>query len=54
MDPDVRVAFVLHDLVELPAEEAATITQTSAEVVRRRAHRARLMLRGFLDRLHNS
>jgi RNA polymerase sigma factor (sigma-70 family) len=51
MDPDVRGAFVLHDLVELPAEEAATITQTSAEVVRRRAHRARLMLRGFLDRL---
>jgi len=51
MDEDVRAAFVLCDLVDLPAEDAAAITQTTPKVVRRRAHRARLMLRGFLDRL---
>ncbi len=51
MDDDVRAAFVLCELIELPAEDAAEIVQTSPQVVRRRAHRARLMLRGFLDRL---
>jgi len=48
---DVRAAFVLCDLVKLPAEDAAEIVQSSPQVVRGRAHRARLMLRGFLDRL---
>jgi RNA polymerase sigma-70 factor, ECF subfamily len=51
MDEEVRAAFVLCDLVDLPAEDAAAIMQTSPQVIRRRAHRARLMLRGFLDRL---
>ena len=51
MDDDVRVAFVLCDLVELPVEDAAQIVQCSPQVVRRRAHRGLLMLRGFLERL---
>jgi RNA polymerase sigma-70 factor, ECF subfamily len=51
MDDEVRAAFVLCDLVELPTEEAAAVMQTSPQVVRWRAHRARLMLRGLLDRL---
>ncbi len=51
MDDDVRAAFVLCDLVELPVEDAAQIVQSSPQVVRTRTHRARLMLRGFLDRL---
>ena len=49
-DP-IRAAFVLRDLVQLPVEEAAVILQTSPQAVRRSAHRARLMLRGFIDRL---
>lgn len=51
MDDEVRAAFVLCDLVELPTEEAAAVMQTSPQVVRWRAHHARLMLRGVLDRL---
>lgn len=51
MDESARVAFVLCDLVQLPPEEAAAIVDVSPEIVRRRVHRARLMLRGFLDRL---
>ncbi len=46
-----RAAFVLRDLVRLPVEEAAVILQTSPRAVRRDAHRVRLMLRGFIDRL---
>ena len=48
MDDQTRAAFVLPDLVQLPAEEAAVILQTSPQAVRRDAHRARLMLRGFI------
>jgi RNA polymerase sigma-70 factor, ECF subfamily len=51
MDEGVRAAFVLCDLAQLPAEEAAAIVEASPEAVRGRVHRARLMLRGFLDRL---
>jgi len=51
MEDGVRAAFVLCDLAELPAEEAAGILQTSTAVIQQRVHRARLMLRGFLDRL---
>jgi RNA polymerase sigma-70 factor, ECF subfamily len=51
MDEGVRAAFVLCDLAELPVEEAAAIMEASPAVVRARVHRARLMLRGFLDRL---
>lgn len=50
-DDDVRAAFVLCDLVDLPAEEAAAILKTSPERVRQSAHRARLMLHGFLINL---
>jgi RNA polymerase sigma-70 factor (ECF subfamily) len=51
MEEGVRAAFVLCDLVQLPAEDAAAILEASPELVRGRVHRARLMLRGFLDRL---
>ena len=51
MDDDLGAAFVLCDLVDLPAEDAAAILQTSPEVVRRRTHRVRLMVRGFLEQL---
>jgi len=51
MDERVRAAFVLCDLAQLPAEDAAAIVEASPEVVRARVHRARLMLRGLLDRL---
>jgi RNA polymerase sigma-70 factor (ECF subfamily) len=48
LDEDARAAFVLRDLVDLPAEEAAAILETSPQRVRHSAHRARLMLHGFL------
>jgi DNA-directed RNA polymerase specialized sigma24 family protein len=51
VDEPIRAAFVLHDLVQLPVEEAAVILQTSPQAVRRGAHRTRLLLRGFIDRL---
>jgi RNA polymerase sigma-70 factor (ECF subfamily) len=51
IDDDVRAAFVLCDLAGLPADEAAAILKTSIPTIRQRAHRARLVLRGFLDRL---
>ena len=42
---------MLCDLVALPVEDAAQIVQGSPQVVRKRTHHARLMLRGFLERL---
>jgi RNA polymerase sigma-70 factor, ECF subfamily len=48
IDDRVRAAFVLRDLVQLLPEEAAAILQTSPQAVRLDAHRARLMLRGFI------
>src|SRR5207244_12390730 len=51
IDDRIRAAFVLRDLVQLQVEEAALILQTSPPAVRRDAHRARLMLRGFVDQL---
>jgi RNA polymerase sigma-70 factor (ECF subfamily) len=51
MEEGVRAAFVLCDLAQLPAEDAAAILEATPELVRGRVHRARLMLRGFLDRL---
>jgi RNA polymerase sigma-70 factor (ECF subfamily) len=51
MDDDLRSAFVLCDVVDLPAAEAAAILEIPAAAVRQRVHRVRLMLRGFLDRL---
>lgn len=47
--PDLyREAFVLRDLEDLTTAEVAEVLGVSAEVVRQRVHRARLMLRGYL------
>lgn len=46
-----RHAFVLRDLEELPTEEVAEILGVKAATVRQRVHRARLLLRGFLNAL---
>jgi DNA-directed RNA polymerase specialized sigma24 family protein len=40
---------VLSDLQELPSREAAAILGIDAAALRQRVHRARLMLRGYLD-----
>jgi RNA polymerase sigma-70 factor (ECF subfamily) len=50
-DDQTRAAFVLRDLLDLRVEEAAAILDLSPNAVRRLAHRARLLLRGFIDRL---
>jgi RNA polymerase sigma-70 factor (ECF subfamily) len=44
-----RAAVVLCDLQELPSREAAAILGIDAAALRQRVHRARLMLRGYLD-----
>jgi RNA polymerase sigma-70 factor, ECF subfamily len=50
--PDIyRDAFVLRDLEELPTEEVARALGIEAATVRQRVHRARLMLRGYLNDL---
>jgi RNA polymerase sigma-70 factor (ECF subfamily) len=46
-----RAAFVLRAMEEVPVEEAAAILRTSSESIRDRAHRACLLLTGFLGRL---
>jgi RNA polymerase sigma-70 factor (ECF subfamily) len=51
IDDGVRAAFVLCDLAELPVDEVAVILEASSSAIRQRLHRARLLLRGFLDRL---
>jgi RNA polymerase sigma-70 factor, ECF subfamily len=51
VDDRTRAVFVLSDLLQLPADEAAAILRTSPMLVRRDAHRVRLMLRGFIDQL---
>src|SRR5262245_18722458 len=48
--PDIyRDAFVLRDLEELPTEEVAKALGVEPATVRQRVHRARLMLRGYLN-----
>jgi RNA polymerase sigma-70 factor, ECF subfamily len=50
--PDIyRDAFVLRDLEELPTEEVAQALGVEPAAVRQRVHRARLMLRGYLNDL---
>lgn len=50
--PDTyREVFVLRDLEEMTSEEVAGLLGISAATVRQRAHRARLMLRGWLSRI---
>jgi len=51
MDDEIRAAFVLPDLLELPVDEVAAVLETSPQDVGRRIHRARLMLHGLLARL---
>lgn len=43
-----RAAFVLRWMEQVPLEEAAAILRTSSERIRHRAHRACLLLTGFL------
>jgi RNA polymerase sigma-70 factor (ECF subfamily) len=48
--PDLyREAFVLRDLEEMPTADVAKVLDVGPDVVRQRVHRARLMLRGFLN-----
>lgn len=54
LPPIYRTAFVLCDLEELSAPDAAKILEIDAATVRQRVHRARLMMRGFLGRLAGS
>jgi len=51
IDDQTRAAFVLRDLLQLPADETAAILEASPPAVRRDAHRLRLMLHGFIDQL---
>lgn len=46
-----RAAFVLRDLEELPTAEVGEILGLAPAAVRQRVHRARLMLRGFLNEI---
>jgi RNA polymerase sigma-70 factor (ECF subfamily) len=49
-DP-IRAAFVLRDLLGLSDQEAALVLCTTPKALRRDAHRARLLLHGFIERL---
>src|SRR5262245_35268994 len=50
--PDLyREAFVLRDLEELSSTEVAQVLGIDTAAVRQRVHRARLMLRGYLNDL---
>jgi RNA polymerase sigma-70 factor (ECF subfamily) len=51
IDDQPRAVFVLSDLLQLPVDETAAILEVSPPAVRRDAHNARLMLRGFIDQL---
>ena len=48
--PDLyREAFILRDLEEMPTAEVAEVLGIEPAAVRQRVHRARLMLRGYLQ-----
>jgi len=50
--PDLyREAFVLRDLEEMPTKDVAEVLGIEPAAVRQRVHRARLMLRGYLQDL---
>ena len=50
--PDLyRDAFVLRDLEEMSTNEVAEVLEIEPATVRQRVHRARLMLRGYLQHL---
>jgi len=46
-----RTAFVLRDLEDLPTGEVAEVLGIEPAAVRQRVHRARLLLRGYLNAL---
>lgn len=49
--PDLfRTVIVLRDIEQLPTEETAALLGVTESVVKTRLHRARLALRGLLDR----
>ena len=50
LDPDLRIVFILRDVEELPTEETAKLLQLSIPAVKSRLLRARLKLRGKLNR----
>ena len=50
IDDRIRAAFVLRDLLELSAEEAADVLRTRPQDIRQMVHEARLVLRGLIDR----
>jgi hypothetical protein len=54
LNPIDRAVFVLRDVEDLSAEEAAFILRTSPTIVRQRAHGARLVLTGCLSHLLGS
>lgn len=49
LPPDQRAALLLTEWLGMTSEEAGTTLGVSAEVVRTRAHRARVQLRGTLE-----
>jgi len=51
MDEPTRAAFVIRDLLDLPVDDAAAVLETSPEEIRQQTHRARLLLRGLLERV---
>jgi DNA-directed RNA polymerase specialized sigma24 family protein len=51
LEDKTRAAFVLRDLLDLPLEEAGAVLEISPVAAGREAHRARLMLRGFIARI---
>ena len=51
IDDRARAAFVLCDVAGLCPEEAAVIVGVSPPALRGDVHRARLLLRGFIDRM---
>jgi RNA polymerase sigma-70 factor (ECF subfamily) len=51
LEDGVRAAFVLCEIAELPVDEAAAVLEVPPPTIRQRLHHARLLLRGFLQRL---
>jgi RNA polymerase sigma-70 factor (ECF subfamily) len=51
LDPKDRAVFVLRCIEELPLDEVSAIMEMPASVVRERAHRACLLLSGYIGYL---
>ncbi|MFZ0518836.1 MAG: sigma-70 family RNA polymerase sigma factor [Acidobacteriaceae bacterium] len=52
LPPQYRLVLVLHDMEELDTEEVAAVLSLQPGTVRVRLHRARLLLRKELEKLH--